>query len=111
MSWTANGVRLHDSVLDPGYSTQIDLRTLYVAYDMGHILTASIRAGDAPLDTIIVEGRLGFGTVRVFRQGFALEDAIGSHACSLEALALVCMRPITFLSGSHCLLPFALLPL
>jgi hypothetical protein len=25
------------------------------------------------------------GTVRVFRQEFALEDAIGSHACSLEA--------------------------
>jgi len=26
-------------------------------------------------------------TVRVFRLGFALEDAIGSHACSFEALA------------------------
>jgi hypothetical protein len=26
-------------------------------------------------------------TVRVFRQKFTLEDAIGSHACSLEALA------------------------
>jgi hypothetical protein len=25
------------------------------------------------------------GTVRVFRQKFILEDAIGSHACSLEA--------------------------
>jgi hypothetical protein len=25
------------------------------------------------------------GTVRVFGQNFALEDAIGSHACSLEA--------------------------
>jgi hypothetical protein len=24
------------------------------------------------------------GTVRVFRQEFTLEDAIGSHACSLE---------------------------
>jgi hypothetical protein len=29
------------------------------------------------------------GTVRVFEQDFALEDAIGSHACSLEALACV----------------------
>jgi dipeptidase len=29
------------------------------------------------------------GTVRVFRQEFTLEDAIGSHACSLEALAYV----------------------
>jgi hypothetical protein len=28
-------------------------------------------------------------TVRVFRQDFALEDAIGSHACSLEALPCV----------------------
>jgi hypothetical protein len=27
------------------------------------------------------------GTVRVFRQRFTLEDAVGSHACSLEALA------------------------
>jgi hypothetical protein len=26
-----------------------------------------------------------FGTVRVFRQKFTLEDAIGAHACSLEA--------------------------
>jgi hypothetical protein len=25
------------------------------------------------------------GTVRVFEQDFSLEDAIGSHACSLEA--------------------------
>jgi hypothetical protein len=25
------------------------------------------------------------GTVRIFEQDFALEDAIGSHACSLEA--------------------------
>jgi hypothetical protein len=29
------------------------------------------------------------GTVRVFRQKFTLEDAIGSHAYSLEALACV----------------------
>jgi hypothetical protein len=28
-------------------------------------------------------------TVRVFRQKFTLEDAIGSHACSLEALTCV----------------------
>ena len=30
-------------------------------------------------------GDFGLGLVRVFRQGFALEDAIGSHACSLDA--------------------------
>jgi hypothetical protein len=29
------------------------------------------------------------GTVRVFRHNCALEDAIGSHACSLEALTCV----------------------
>jgi hypothetical protein len=29
------------------------------------------------------------GTVRVFRQKFTLEDAIGSHACSLDANMLV----------------------
>jgi hypothetical protein len=28
-------------------------------------------------------------TVRVFRQKFPLEDAIGSHACSLDALPCV----------------------
>jgi hypothetical protein len=38
-------------------------------------------------------------TVRVFRLEFTLEDAIGSHACSLEALAGV--RPMAFLSGVH----------
>jgi hypothetical protein len=30
-----------------------------------------------------------YGTVDVSRQKVALEDAIGSHACSLEALASV----------------------
>jgi alpha-galactosidase len=33
------------------------------------------------LDSLVV------GTVRVFRQEFTLEDAIGSHACSFDALA------------------------
>jgi hypothetical protein len=32
---------------------------------------------------------LGCCTVRVCRQEFTLEDAIGSHACSLEALPCV----------------------
>jgi hypothetical protein len=44
--------------------------------------------------------------VRVFGQIFALEDAIGSHACSLEALAGVSPMPFLsgghFLTGSHC---------
>jgi hypothetical protein len=42
-------------------------------------------------------------TVRVFEQDFALEDAIGTHARSLEALP--CVRPMAFLSVVHCLLP------
>jgi hypothetical protein len=40
------------------------------------------------------------GIVRgFFRQRFTLEDAVGSHACSLEALA--CVQPMAFLSGAH----------
>jgi hypothetical protein len=42
---------------------------------------------------------LWLGAVLVFEQRFALEDGIGSHACSLEALA--CMQPMEFLSGVH----------
>jgi hypothetical protein len=38
-------------------------------------------------------------TVRFFLQNRALEDTIGSHACSVEALA--CVWPIAFLSGVH----------
>jgi hypothetical protein len=46
----------------------------------------------------------GFGTVRVFRQKFALEDAIEFHAFApLEALP--CVRPMAFLSSVHYLLP------
>jgi hypothetical protein len=37
------------------------------------------------------------GTVRVFRQAFTLEDAIGSHACFERAGVL----PMAFLSGIH----------
>jgi hypothetical protein len=35
----------------------------------------------------IIRSGMFFGTVRVFRQTFTLEDAIGSHVCSLEAFA------------------------
>jgi hypothetical protein len=42
-------------------------------------------------------------TVRVFMQDFALEDAIGSHACSFKALTCVC--PMSFLLGLAPLLP------
>jgi hypothetical protein len=40
----------------------------------------------------------GLGTVRVFQQKFTLEDAIGSHACSLEALPLRVTNGIPFKS-------------
>jgi hypothetical protein len=39
------------------------------------------------------------GMVIILELKFALGHAIGSHTCSLEALA--CVRPITFLSGAH----------
>jgi hypothetical protein len=45
-------------------------------------------------------------TVRFFRQKSTLEDGIGSHACSLEALPCVWSRAflsgVHFLTGSHC---------
>jgi hypothetical protein len=41
--------------------------------------------------------------VRVFRQKFTLEDAIGSHACSLEALT--CVWPNGIPLGCSLLLP------
>jgi hypothetical protein len=37
------------------------------------------------VDTSWTIQSIGDGTVRVFRQRFALEDAIGSQICSLEA--------------------------
>jgi hypothetical protein len=33
----------------------------------------------------VCEDEIPIGTVRVFRQKFTLEDAVGSHECSLEA--------------------------
>jgi malic enzyme len=48
----------------------------------------------------------GTGTVCVFQQKFALKDAIGSHACSLQERAGVCtltfLSGVHFLTGSHC---------
>jgi hypothetical protein len=42
---------------------------------------------DGPHNCILGGGNEG--TVRVFEQDFALEDDIGSHACSLEARTCV----------------------
>jgi hypothetical protein len=41
-----------------------------------------VRVGCIGLNDMVYQG-----AVRVFRQKFTLDDAIGSHACSLEALA------------------------
>lgn len=55
MAWSLeNGTRLHDSVLDPGYSNQPDLRSIYVAYDLTAFVSENHNA-------IAVEGSLGFG--------------------------------------------------
>jgi hypothetical protein len=55
------------------------------------IANRSIAGGDIAYKTFPSEGFdacanrcLGEGTVRFFRQGFTLEDTIGSHACSGE---------------------------
>jgi hypothetical protein len=39
------------------------------------------------------------GTVRVFRQEFNLDDAIGSQACSFAAVT--CVWRMSFISGVH----------
>jgi hypothetical protein len=41
--------------------------------------------------------------VRVFRPKFALDGAIGSHACSLAAIAIACVWLLAVLSGVHSL--------
>jgi hypothetical protein len=51
--------------------------------------------------SIIIGLRLLYG-VRVFRQKFALEHAIGSHAFAPPLEALACVRPMALLSGVHC---------
>jgi hypothetical protein len=51
---------------------------------MAHATEAISNLGGHPLQYIGL-WRTQLGTVRVFRQKFTLEDAIGSHACSLEA--------------------------
>jgi hypothetical protein len=46
------------------------------------VYETNLRAAFTTLQTL---PRAVIGTVRVFGQNFALEDAIGSHACSLQA--------------------------
>jgi C-terminal processing protease CtpA/Prc len=54
------------------------------AVKTGWVSTAT-EGAKARVRTIDNKGAMSIGTVRVFRQEFTLEDAIGSHACSLEA--------------------------
>jgi hypothetical protein len=49
----------------------------------------------------IIRIEMAICTVRVFRQKLTIEDPIGSHACSLEALT--CVLPMTFLPEVHSL--------
>jgi hypothetical protein len=53
------------------------------------VQTLKVRSTRETLKTSLFWTFLIMCTVRVFRQKFTLEDAIGSHACSLEALASV----------------------
>jgi hypothetical protein len=56
MAWfAADKTLLHDSVLDPGYSNQPNLRSIYVAYDL------QIGAKNSSKFKYDVEGHLGFG--------------------------------------------------
>jgi hypothetical protein len=55
------------------------------------------------LDLVVAGFYSGTITVRIVRPQLALDAAIGSHACSLEAIA--CMRPMVLflISGGHSL--------
>jgi hypothetical protein len=64
--------------------------------------TQASYAGPAGAGPVVQLSACQNGAVRVFRLIFALEDAIGSHTCSLEANTRVTM---VFLLGVHCSLP------
>jgi hypothetical protein len=96
-----------------GGSTLVShLKPSLMVATINDLMSLKVRMGHLHLDAVrepVPTGNSSWplsGTVRVFRQRSKLDDAIGSHACSLEALA--CVWSMTFLSGAHCLL---LLPL
>jgi hypothetical protein len=72
---------------DQCHSSQVP--TFLTGWTVNCVQTLKVPGGElaaAPMTSY--EIRLEYVcTVRVFRQKFTLEDAIGSHACSLEALA------------------------
>jgi hypothetical protein len=78
MSWLlANGTRLHDSVLDPGYSNQPDMRSIYVAYDLSDFHSAG---------SFEITGRLGFGKYGYLGQW--------CHSGTAHAMTAAC-KPVT----------------
>jgi hypothetical protein len=54
-----------------------------------HTHTTIYYAATLKANTTLVDNLCYNGTVRVFQQKFPLEDDIGCHACSREALACV----------------------
>jgi HrpA-like RNA helicase len=56
------------------------------------VIAAALSAPQSPFREVYpfhFEDKSEYGTVRVFRQNFTLEDAISSHACSLQASWIV----------------------
>ena len=93
MSWSASGQRLHDSVLDPGYSNEATERAIYVAYDLLNV-TAPLSL--AALGTVAIKGSLGFGKYGYLAQwcncgSNPFGKPAGPGACALSAKC----RPFT----------------
>jgi beta-glucosidase len=72
-------------VYDAGNTTSADAARVAAAADVA-IIFGSAKSGEGKdrIDLLFTAPPVA-GTVRVFRQKFTLEDAIGSQACSLEA--------------------------
>jgi hypothetical protein len=79
---TVGVLRLAEDLLYTGHGTA---ETHGTVWDCGLILGAFLGSekGGILLSQAVAKCK---GTMVVLRQDFALEDAIGSHACSLEAL-------------------------
>jgi aldehyde dehydrogenase (NAD+) len=79
-------------------STSVGRKIMHQAADAHKLARVTLELGgkspiiafdDCDIDELVAHSHTGLflnqGPVRVFGQKFALEDAIGSHACSLEA--------------------------
>jgi hypothetical protein len=97
---------LHDKELGLGLGLLHDKEhspVLLLPTNGGSATAASAAGAKRTMPTML---ELGAGYGARFRQKMTLEDAIGSHACSLEAnmrvtngIPLGCFTPLT---GSHC---------